>query len=142
MIYIRCISVKLVVDDWFWLRSPNSNNDNNFFNYNNGNLNNNNANNENGVVPDFVSNVKSIKSQSSLGEVRLFTKGEILPVNTINIPKQHFCFLGTDASCMVVIAHTISCVSRNRVKSFTQCRKRYAIKYPTGDEQNKQSRFN
>ena len=129
--------------DWFWLRSANSNNNNNFFNVNNnGYLNNNNANNENGVVPDFVSNVKSIKSQSSLGEVRLFTKGEILPVNTISIPKQHFCFLGTDASCMVVIAHTISCVSRNRVKSFAQCRKRYTIKCPTEDEQNKQSRFN
>lgn len=129
--------------DWFWLRSANSNNNNNFFNVNNnGYLNNNNANNENGVVPDFVSNVKNIKSQSSLGEVRLFTKGEILPVNTISIPKQHFCFLGTDASCIVVIAHTISCVSRNRVKSFTQCRKRYAIKCPTEDEQNKQSRFN
>ena len=100
----------MVVDDYFWLRSPNSNNENNFFNYNYGNNNNNNANNRTPVYPDFVSNVKSIKSQSSLGEVRLFTKGEILPVNTINIPKQHFCFLGTDAFCMVVIAHAISCV--------------------------------
>ena len=110
--FIRCISVNLVVGqrldsrcstaNW-WERSPNCNNSNNFCNVNtNGNANNNNARNSNGLAPD-----------PETWRNKTFTKGEVLPVTKVqNSPPMlpHGRHRVIECAWRGIVSYLVSCV--------------------------------